>query len=292
MDYKIPFSSRNFTFLKNLARDYAGLDLGDNKKWMIYSRLSHLLIALNIKSFDEYCNLLQQGNKEYLRTFVHGVTIHETQFFREEHHFEYLKNKFLPEFTAGSNKNSNLKILSAGCSTGQEPYSIGMSLLETMDSLALDPFILAVDIDSYVLELAEKGIYSYEAVKKVKKERLKRFFLKGKNTQKGYAKVKDELRRLIAFREMNLASNWSLRDQFDVIFCRNVILYFTKEVKEKVIEKFHQYLKPSGLLIMGYSEILDDFEKEFRLIGNSVYERIGEKEQTPSTKLKKGEGEL
>ena len=113
MEYKIPFSTNSFKYLKKLASEYAGIELTDDKKGMLYARLSHALLAFNLKSFDEYCSLLKQGNREYLKTFIHGITTHETHFFREEHHFDYLKDKFIPEFVARSQGNTSIKILSA-----------------------------------------------------------------------------------------------------------------------------------------------------------------------------------
>lgn len=266
------FTDRHFTTIRGLVEKHTGITLADAKRQMVYSRLARRIRSLGLKDFGTYCELIEQDDEEELTHFVNAVTTNLTAFFREAHHFRYLQELF-SQRVEGRDSNRKARIWSAGCSTGEEPYSIAMELKEILPQ-GWDAKILATDLDSSVVEAARRGIYSKERVEGISGSRLKRWFLKGKNGSDGKVRVRRELRDMIAFRQLNLMHEWPFKGPFDAIFCRNVLIYFNKDTQRKLVDRYADFLIPNGHLFLGHSESLFKVSNRFELIGNTIYTRV------------------
>lgn len=269
------FTQRDFDFLRTISNARTGIVVTDDKFDMFYSRLARRLRLLGLSSFAQYCDYLEDpANGDEINELVNALTTNLTAFFRENHHFDFLANTALPEFARRNKASRRLRIWSAGCSTGEEPYSIAMVVAEQRARLqGVEPEILASDIDSNVLAQAEAGIYPMARVEKLDRARLKAFFQKGKGSQAGKVRVGAELRRLIRYARVNLMEPLRVEPQ-DVIFCRNVIIYFDKETKRRLVERFADCLVDGGYLIVGHSESLYQVTDRFELLGNTVYRKV------------------
>jgi len=272
-DREFSFTKKDFTFLSNIIHERTGIVVSDDKFNMFYSRLSRRVRSLKLTSFKEYCAVVRddsEGNET--SELINAITTNLTAFFRENHHFEYLSDTVFPEL-AQKNPDRSIKIWSAGCSTGEEPYSLAITLKESPLLANWNLELKATDLDSNVVATASRGVYSMSRVEGMTKNRLKRWFFKGAGKQQGLVKVKPELNKMIEFGQLNLMDNWSQEPQ-DVIFGRNVIIYFNKETKAKLVEKYANSLKPGGYLFIGHSESLYKITDRFELIGNTIYRKI------------------
>ncbi|GAB4278722.1 MAG: hypothetical protein Kow0065_24730 [Methylomicrobium sp.] len=223
--------------------------------------------------FSDYCRLLENDSGTEFTQFINAITTNLTSFFRENHHFEYLKNRVIPELLEVKKSKRIIKAWSAGCSTGEEPYSLAMTLLENIpDDWQVK--ILATDLDTQVLATAASGIYSFERVNGIAEQRLKRWFKKGKGKQSGKVKIKPELRNVITFKQLNLMQDWSFKTRFDVIFCRNVFIYFDKDTKMRLVSKYADVLEFPSHLFIGHSETLQHLTDRFESLGNTIYRKI------------------
>lgn len=269
------FTQQDFDFLRRLANQHTGIVVGDDKYDMFYARLTRRLRALGLRDFASYCNYLKGGDDPAeLTELVNAITTNLTAFFRENHHFEYLRDTAIPERMKASSGERRLKIWSAGCSTGEEPYSLGITVGEMGQQLrGWQVDIQATDIDSNVVDTAARGIYRADRVEGLPRERLRRWFLKGTGRQQGYVRVKPELRERIQFGLLNLMQDWRQEPQ-DIVFCRNVIIYFDKESKQRLAERFADTIKPGGYLFIGHSESLFQVTDRFELIGKTIYRRV------------------
>jgi len=234
---------------------------------MVYSRLARRLRATGAKSFVEYLDALESHGGDEWERFINSLTTNLTSFFREPHHFpifaEHLKH-------LGTSRP--IKIWCSAASTGEEPYSIAMTVLETFGDRASHVSIFASDLDTNVLATAQKGVYPIERVEKIPTERLKRFFLKGTGSQEGYVAVRPELKRLIEFQRVNLLEpNWPVRGPLDVIFCRNVMIYFDKPTQYKILSRFAPMMQTDGLMFAGHSESFLHAADLFKSLGKTVY---------------------
>lgn len=261
------FTPRDFARVRALIYKQAGISLGESKQEMVYSRLARRLRAKGINSFQEYLDRLESGrdDDEWV-AFTNALTTNLTSFFREAHHFpilaEHLRSKKAP-----------LSIWCSASSTGEEPYSIAMTACEAFDSLTPPVSIIATDIDTNVLETAANGVYPIERIDKMERDRVKRFFQRGKGERSDMVRVRPELRHLVTFKPLNLlAGNWPLSGAFDVIFCRNVMIYFDKPTQSQILARFVPLMKPDGLLFAGHSENFMYASDAFRLRGKTVYE--------------------
>ena len=206
---------------------------------------------------------------------VNAITTNLTAFFRENHHFEYLRDTVLPKLLIENKDERKIRIWSAGCSTGEEPYSLAITLKENLPAnLHWDTQILATDIDSNVLAKASKGVYGEDRVADISKKILRDWFMKGKGENAGSVRIKPDARSLINFGQLNLMDNWSVGDVKDVIFCRNVVIYFDRESKTNLIDRYADNLKDGGYLFIGHSESLYKITDRFELIGNTIYQKI------------------
>lgn len=259
------FTPSDFERIRTLLYRHSGIKLNDSKKDMVYSRLARRLRATGLKSFQDYLKRLDQDNER--EAFINSLTTNLTAFFREPHHFPALKEHVL------SLHKRPLRLWCSAASTGEEPYTMAMTMVDAFSSYTPPVEIIATDIDTNVLSKAESGIYSLERVEKLPQETLKRFFLKGTGNNAGYVQVRKELRDLISFRPLNLLDDrWSIDGAFDVIFCRNVMIYFDKETQYKILRRFAPMLETHGLLFAGHSESLHHAADFFKLRGKTIYE--------------------
>lgn len=269
---ELPLSKEGFLYMSMLAKR-CGIDLTDYKKSAMINRLLKRLHQLHIPDFDTYCKRLREDLEEEV-IFINLITNSTTSFFREEHHFDYLRDKLIPDLISKKNK---IRIWSAGCSTGQEAYSIAMVLCEKIPNIAqFDIKILATDINSDVLTTAEFGIYHHDAIKKLSIQRQKRWFKLLLNHDK-CVEVSEQLKSLVTFNHLNLMDPWPMRGLFDIIFCRNVLIYFKQNIGQNIVTRFHQILEPNGTLFLGHSETLYDLRKNYQNVGKTIYQKISDK---------------
>lgn len=261
------FTHKDFERVRALIYQRAGISLSDSKQEMVYSRLARRLRATGITSFSEYLNELERGaDPEEIVAFTNALTTNLTSFFREEHHFP-----LLAEFA--SRLKEPITVWCSASSTGEEPYSIAMTLCEAYGKMNPPARIIATDIDTNVLKTASNGVYNMDRLEKMSSERVKKFFLKGKGSNDGQVRVRPELRDMIEFKQLNLLSDsWPVSGTFDVIFCRNVMIYFDKPTQKKILQRFAPLLKPHGLLFVGHSENFSYLTDIFQLRGKTVYE--------------------
>ena len=265
------FTRADFERVRALIYRRAGISLADSKQEMVYSRLARRLRATGIVSFGKYLDDLEAGRLgEEWEAFTNALTTNLTSFFREAHHFPLLAEH---ANALRGREHAPLTIWCSASSTGEEPYSIAMTLCEAFDSLTPPVQIIATDIDTNVLATASEGMYGLERVEKMDPARLKRFFLRGKGRNDGMVRVRPELRQLVTFRQLNLLSDsWPVNGQFDAIFCRNVMIYFDKETQRKILARFVPLMKPHALLFAGHSENFLYVSDALRLRGKTVYE--------------------
>jgi chemotaxis protein methyltransferase CheR len=262
-------SGADFERIRELIYQRAGISLHAGKQAMVYSRLSRRLRETGHRSFGDYLQGLERGGSDSeWQEFVNCLTTNLTAFFREEHHFHAL----VEDLQARASRP--LRIWCNAASTGEEPYSLAMTVLETL-GVSAQVKLVCSDIDTKVLATAQRGVYAADA-RGLSPERLRRHFLRGTAQNAGFIRVKPELSRLIEFRPFNLMSaSWSmLGEPFDIVFCRNVMIYFDNPTQRKVLARIHAAMKPGGLLYVGHSENFTDSRDLFRLRGKTVYERI------------------
>ncbi|MDR3393202.1 MAG: CheR family methyltransferase [Sulfuriferula sp.] len=260
------FTARDFELVREMIYHRAGISLSENKQDMVYSRLARRLRAVGMDSFAKYLNALEQDRQSAeWEAFTNALTTNLTSFFREAHHFPILAN-FV------KNRAQEINIWCSASSTGEEPYSIAMTVCEAFDTLTPPVKIIATDIDTNVLEVAAKGVYALDRLEKMSAERVRRFFLKGKGSNEGSVRVRKELRDMITFEQLNLLSpHWSIKGPFDVIFCRNVMIYFDKPTQAKILSRFAPLMKHDGLLFAGHSENFLNITDTFSLLSKTVY---------------------
>ncbi len=278
MNEEFDLTERDFRKLQDLVFDITGISLSDAKRTLVYRRFAPRIKSLNLNGFKEYCELIASGDKNEITHFSNAITTNLTAFFRENHHFEFLAKKALPLLKEKNSKTRQIRIWSAGCSTGEEPYSIAITLKENMPDLeAWDVKVLATDLDTGSLGKAKAGIYTEKILEKISKEQCRRWFLKGKQSNQDKIKVSPELQSLIHFQPLNLMTNWPFKNHFDLIFCRNVLIYFDKPTQKMLAEKFSSVQKVGGHLIIGHSESLQNVTPFYRLTGQTIYERTDHK---------------
>ena len=261
------FTPRDFARVRALIYRQAGISLGESKQEMVYSRLARRLRAKGLSTFEEYLDGLESNrdNAEWV-AFTNALTTNLTSFFREAHHFPILAEHLL-------SRKASLSIWCSAASTGEEPYSIAMTACEAFGTLTPPVTIIATDIDTNVLETAANGVYPLERIHKMAQDRVKRFFQRGKGERSGLVRVRPELRQLVSFKPLNLlAGSWPVSGPFDVVFCRNVMIYFDKPTQGKILSRFVPLMKPDGLLFAGHSENFMYASDAFKLRGKTVYE--------------------
>ena len=262
------WTDADFSRVQALIYQRAGINLHDGKHAMVYSRLSRRLRETGYTSFRDYLTWLENHDGPEWQEFVNALTTNLTAFFREQHHFEIFATllKSRPASTPW-------RVWCNAASTGEEPYSIVMTAFESLGNNASFK-LTASDIDSKVLASASQGVYRLENLKGLSQERLQRFFMRGKDSNAGLIRVKPELRKAIDFLSVNLIrDDWPFKEPFDVVFCRNVMIYFDAPTQRKVLERIHRVLKPGGMLFVGHAENFSESRDLFTLRGKTVYER-------------------
>lgn len=261
------YTKSDFVRVREMIYTRAGISLSESKQDMVYSRLARRLRALDGERFSEYLDALDADPESpEWESFTNALTTNLTSFFREAHHFDILAN-FLAKRKAGPST-----LWCSAASTGEEPYSMAITAIESFGSSTPPVSILATDIDTQVLQTASRGIYPIEKVESLGQARLKRFFKRGQGANAGFVKVNDEVRSLISFRQLNLLDErYPMKKPFDAIFCRNVMIYFDKPTQRGILSRMRPLLKPDGLLFCGHSESFHQATDIFRSIGKSVY---------------------
>jgi chemotaxis protein methyltransferase CheR len=270
-------SDAQFDFFRSLANAHAGITLPDYKRNMVYRRVSKRLMALNMPDFATYQDLLSSPRgQDEIEFFVNALTTNKTEFFRENHHFEHLASVALPRLhgTRNIEGRRKLRIWSAGCSTGQEPYSIAMTVFESeIDPARWDVKILATDIDTDVLEIGYSGVFPASEIQSIPL-RLRQEYVDLPEQENGIGRMAYGLRSLTIFNQLNLHGPWPMKAKFDIIFCRNVIIYFDKPSQRQLFDRFADQLSEGGYLYIGHSESLFKVTERFRSIGQSIYQKI------------------
>lgn len=270
MDY--PITKAEYDQIRTLLYDESGISLGEHKQSLVISRLSKRLRELQLDTFGAYYEfVMQDGSGEEFIRMLDLLSTNKTDFFREPKHFDYLREHILP----ACEREKRIRIWSSACSTGEEPYTIAITLHESVKNPALWDFsILASDISTRVLVHAAQGLYGADRVQTVPLDVTRRHFLRGRGQSAGLVKVKPHLSKVIKFRRLNLMSDrFPIKQPLDLIFCRNVMIYFDRPTQERLVAKFFGYLKPGGHLFIGHSESLQWLKHDFITIAPTIYRK-------------------
>ena len=263
---EFPFSARHFEVISERIYKFSGIRLPEAKREMVYGRLARRLRSLGLESFDDYVRYLEVEPAEWEHC-TNALTTNVTSFYREEHHFRFLAEHAQPH--AGD--PGTFRVWSAGCSTGEEPYTIAMCLSDTLPRKNFQ--VVASDLDTQVLATAREAVYPLQSVLRLPEARQKRFFLRGSGANEGRARVRKEIASHVQFKRVNLMdADWDVEGPFEAIFCRNVMIYFDKPTQRRLIERFAKLLAPGGLFFAGHAESLLDQGRVFKLRGQTVYE--------------------
>jgi chemotaxis protein methyltransferase CheR len=277
-DHEQVISSGDYTRLRRLIYEETGISLGAGKQTMLEGRIRRRLKALAIDSYRQYCGYLfsPHGIQEELVHLIDAVTTNKTDFFREPRHFDFLVSRVLPEYSEGSRSRNPFLLWSAGCSSGEEPYTLAMVLSEY--GLAHPGFsfrILATDVSTNVLGKAALGIYSNDTVRPVPQALKSKYLMRGRERGSARVRVVPELRSLVEFRRLNfMDSDYGIQERFDAIFCRNVIIYFERPTQQSILGKITQYLQPGGYLFMGHAETLHELDLPVAPTAPALYRRL------------------
>jgi chemotaxis protein methyltransferase CheR len=265
------FSDEDFQALRRLVREVTGISLSEQKRELVYGRLARRLRALNLRSFREYRTLLSQDDGRELVQLCNAITTNLTAFFREPHHFEHLRR----EVAQWGQASKRLRVWSAGCSSGEEPYSIAITVTEALPDIAeRDAKILATDLDTNMVSTAQDGIYPAASLDDMPKGRRVRFFERtSRGRESASISVAQPVRRLITFKQLNLIGEWPMKGPFDAIFCRNVMIYFDGPTKANLVKRFVNLLKPGGFLYIGHSETLLEKQSGLHITGPTIYRK-------------------
>lgn len=288
---EFPFTHHDFRHIAEIMQAETGISLSEVKAPLVYSRLVRRLRSLGVENFRQYCALVADEQSPEREQLIAALTTNVTRFFRENHHFMHFKEHVLPELLSKARKGASLRFWSAGCSTGEEPYSMALCILALMpDAASFDIKILATDINKNVLETARKGVYSPLSLASVDQKSIHQHFenVIDPNGQQTW-QVGEDLARLVSFRELNLMSDWPMRRRYDAIFCRNVAIYFEETIRSAFWNRFASLLVPNGVLYIGHSERIVDARRRFRNEGNTIFRLVApdqpddRAQTTPST---------
>ncbi len=262
------FTTQDFQRICKLIYQYAGISLSESKQELVYSRLARRLRATGVKTFAEYLDRLQRGDETEWEAFTNSLTTNLTSFFREAHHFP-----ILAEHLRKLGPVRPVVLWCSACSTGEEAYSMAMTVADTFGGFGHPVRIIASDLDTKVLQTARAGRYKLESVARMSAQQVEKFFVHGKGGDAGFVQVRPELQKMISFQRTNLLDSiWPIREQLDSIFCRNVMIYFDKETQLAILKKFAPLLRSDGLLFAGHSENFYHADTWFKLRGHTVYE--------------------
>lgn len=270
---KVRFSDDNFEFIQEVVARNAGINLTDKKRELVYGRLWKRVRDLGFGSFEEYCDMLARDPAE-IGNCINAITTNVTSFFREAHHFEFLKQWLVEQDQVRGRGEKSLRIWSAGCSSGEEPYSLALTVLES--GIKLEDWnieIMASDIDSSILNKAQVGVYKDSQKKNIPASSIQ-YFQEGFNSNNGLIRIGAKPRALIQFRTLNLLGSWEdLEGKFDFVFCRNVIIYFSTEDRKRLLGRIFERLRPGGYLMLGHSESIHGSNFGYRVVGQTIHQR-------------------
>ena len=275
-DQGFDLTEKEFVLFKELIYRETGINMSDKKKKLIVARLSKRLRALRLSNFTDYYDYLNESPDadNEIVNLINRVTTNKTDFFREKHHFDFLNNELYPQMISQSRNTGmrKLRIWSAGCSSGEEPYTLAMVTLEAFKGeRGWDIKILATDLDTEILQKAITGAYPTQAIAPVPREYLTRYF---NRSGESYV-VNDAVKSLVSFRRLNLMDgSFPMKHPFDIIFCRNVIIYFDAQTKDTLLTKYHKHLKKDGHIFIGHSESLMHMKDRFRYLKHTVYQKV------------------
>ncbi len=264
-----------FDYICQFVYQSAGIVLNESKREMVYRRLTRIVRDRKLSSFSSYYQLLKEQPAQEERYFINAITTNLTSFFREQHHFDFLSQHELPRLLALKKDNRRIRIWSSASSTGEEPYSIAITLLEALGSQSIywDAKILATDIDSNVVAKGKAGVYPQQSIEDIPSDLVKTYFKKGKGQFSEQVRTENVLRELITFKQLNLLEQWPMGGPFDIIFCRNVIIYFDKKTQAELFERYYNMLAPGGLLLLGHSENLGSYQQYFESVGRTIFRK-------------------
>lgn len=273
---EFPMTDRDFAFIRQLAKKHSGIELGDHKKEMIYSRIVRRIRNLRLQSFRAYCEYLENHLDAELTNFVNAITTNLTSFFRESHHFDFLRDTVLPDIMLKQQRNRRLRIWSAGCSTGEEPYSLAITLHEALKGkTGWNAKILATDLDTNVVAHGRKGVYGLDRFRGLDKKIINKYFTPyADDTVPSGLMAGEDIKQYITFNRLNLLGEWPMKGKFDVIFCRNVVIYFSKDTQKVLFDRYADILQPNGYLFIGHSESLHGVTKRFESLGRTIYRKL------------------
>ena len=270
------FTARDYETVRTLLYQHAGISLNDSKSDLVYGRLSRRLRATGYADFASYLEFVtspEAGSE--LVNFINALTTNLTGFFREPHHFDYLRDTLLPESMRRHARDRRIRYWSAGCSSGEEAYSMAMIVRETLPAgQEWDLKILATDLDSTVVQTARRGRYSRQRIAELSRQRAARWFHRTEDESSDQVSVDASLQALVTFKQLNLMQDWPMRGPFDAIFCRNVVIYFNKPTQEILFDRYADLLVDRGCLFLGHSESLHNVSNRFELIGQTIYRKI------------------
>ncbi len=267
---RIPLTGETFKALRDLLYEHSGIALAEHKLTMVQSRLAKRLRALGLRTYEEYFDEIRNPDSPEWTEFVNALTTNLTSFFREGHHFTKLVELLKPAYES----SRRIRIWSAGCSTGEEPYTLAMTLLKGFGP-STSISILATDLDTAVLQTAARGVYPMARIEGVDEAWRRLAFQRGTGEQRDQVRIRPEVKKLISFQQLNLLdAKWDLEGApFQAIFCRNVMIYFDKPTQRRLLSRYHQLLEPGGLLFVGHSEALLDNSLGFTSLGQTIYRR-------------------
>jgi chemotaxis protein methyltransferase CheR len=272
--HEFELTDAEFNRLRGLVREYTGISLSEAKRELVYGRLARRLRKLKLTSFAQYCALVEGAPAEEMQELINAITTNLTSFFRENYHFEQLRAEVLPQIEHERSGTRRMRFWSAGCSTGEEPYSMAMVIREALAHLSgWDIKLLATDIDSKVVSTAAEGVYGADRLGSVTAERARRW-LQPIAGRPGYCAASDMLKTLITFKQLNLFEAWPMKGPFDVIFCRNVVIYFDRDTQRALFDRMADLQEPGGWLFIGHSENLFNVTQRYKLVGRTVYRRV------------------
>lgn len=271
----VELSAKDFNQFRALVYEKCGINLGEGKKDLVRARLSKRLRKLGIESFRDYYKMVTEDSSGHeLVCLMDAISTNLTSFFREKKHFDFMSDNILPDFmnSGKARPSSEFRVWSAGCSSGEEPYSISISINDYAEKTGAFPYrILATDISTKVLDKAAAGVYDFERIKGLNPVLRNKCFLKGHSSMDGSVKVKPFIKKPITFKRFNLMDSFPFREYFDLIFCRNVMIYFDKKTQEQLVKKYHDSLRPGGYLFIGHSESLMGISHNLNYVQPTIY---------------------
>lgn len=269
-DREFPMTNTDYRKICDQSYHLTGIKLSEHKKNMVYGRLARRLRELDLDSFSAYCNEISHPDSPEIPKFINAITTNLTAFFREFHHFEYLKSTVIPSLLKKNSATKRIRVWSAGCSTGEESYSIAMVLRQCAALSQWDVKVLATDLDSNVVERARSGIYTAERAQNIPDDYSRYFKINKAGDQ---VKIREDLAELITFKQLNLLHEWPMKGPFDVIFCRNVVIYFDMPTQKVLFDRYANLMASDGHLFIGHSENLHNISTRFDSKGRTIYQR-------------------